>query len=128
MRTETAGSEADTSASSPVAADDPTSGVAAPARPATAAEPEPVGPERRRRRTVVVALWPYHSVRGWILRRRKVIDLRDRGLNAAVGLPETATRPGDAETPSSPADGPLRPGEPSGPAGSGAGRGSGTTG
>ena len=101
MRTETAGSEADTSASSPVAADDPTSGVAAPARPATTADPEPAGLERRRRRMVVMALWPYHSVRAWILRRRKVIDLRDRGLNAAVGLPETATRPTDAEAPSS---------------------------
>jgi hypothetical protein len=50
-----------------------------------------------RRPMLVLAAWPYHTVRAWIDRRRKVIDLRDRGLNAAVGLAETATRPGEPE-------------------------------
>jgi hypothetical protein len=67
---------------------------------------------RRRRRMVGVAVWPYRSVRAWVLRRRKIIDLRDRGLNAGVGLTDTATRPD----------------EPSDPAASVAGRATGTTG
>lgn len=83
---------------------------AVPVRPA---DEEPHSRRARlKRRMLVVAAWPYHSLRIWIDRRRNVIDLRDRGLNAAVGLTETATRPG----------------EPAAPAASDAARGTGTTG
>jgi hypothetical protein len=77
-----------------------------------AEDPAAARQARRRQRMVGVAVWPYRSVRAWVLRRRKIIDLRDRGLNAGVGLTETATRPD----------------EPSDPAASGAGRATGTTG
>jgi hypothetical protein len=77
-----------------------------------AEDPAAARQARRRHRMVGVAVWPYRSVRAWVLRRRKVIDLRDRGLNAGVGLTDTATRPD----------------EPSDPAASGAGRATGTTG
>jgi hypothetical protein len=134
MRTETAGPAADPSGTSP---------GSAPGEPAGAHASEPTTVEveveveaeaevttgarfgdtrllRSRRRLLVVALWPYHSVRAWILRRRKIIDLRDRGRNAAVGLAPAPPAP----TPPAP----TPPDGPSGPAASDAARGSGTTG